>query len=72
MRRRCAGHLLVREMRQPSLGICNRLHFGRRSLQRNRLILGVPVRGTADDLERIIRAYRVDELVSHASLEWTS
>ena len=32
-------------------------------LKRNRLILGVPVRGTAADLERLIRSQRIEELI---------
>ncbi len=59
-----AGHLLVREMRANRRWNLQPVAFlDDDPFKRNRLILGVPVRGTADDLERIIRAYRVDELI---------
>ena len=58
------GHLLVREMRanrgwnsQPVVFLDDD------PFKRNRLILGVPVRGTAADLERLIRSQRIDEVI---------
>ena len=59
-----AGHLLVREMRaNPRWNLQPVGFLDDDPYKRNRLIHGVPVRGTADDLERIIRSYRVDELI---------
>ena len=59
-----AGHLLVREMRANSRWNMQAVAFlDDDPYKRNRLILGVPVRGSADDLERVIRSYRVDELI---------
>jgi UDP-GlcNAc:undecaprenyl-phosphate GlcNAc-1-phosphate transferase len=59
-----AGHLLVREMRaNPRWNLQPVAFLDDDPYKRNRLILGVPVRGTGDDLERIIPLYRVDELI---------
>jgi FlaA1/EpsC-like NDP-sugar epimerase len=59
-----AGHLLVREMRaNPRWNLQPVAFLDDDPYTRNRLILGVPVRGTGDDLERIIPLYRVDELI---------
>ncbi len=58
------GHLLVREMRaNPRWNLQPVAFLDDDPFKRNRLILGVPVRGTADDLERVLRSYRVDELI---------
>jgi UDP-GlcNAc:undecaprenyl-phosphate GlcNAc-1-phosphate transferase len=59
-----AGHLLVREMRaNPRWNLQPVAFLDDDPFKRNRRILGVPVRGTADDLERVIQSYRVDELI---------
>ena len=68
-----AGHLLVREMRaNPRWNLQPVAFLDDDPYKRNRLILGVPVRGTVDDLERVIRTYRVDEvIISTQSLNGT-
>ena len=59
-----AGHLLVREMRaNPRWNLQPVVFLDDDPYKRNRLILGVAVRGTANDVERVIRSYRVDELI---------
>jgi UDP-GlcNAc:undecaprenyl-phosphate GlcNAc-1-phosphate transferase len=59
-----AGHLLVREMRaNPRWNLQPVVFLDDDPYKRNRLILGVAVRGTASDVERVIRSYRVDELI---------
>jgi len=58
------GHLLVREMRANPRWNMQPIGFlDDDLLKRNRLILGVPVRGTGTDLERIIRSHRIDEII---------
>jgi UDP-GlcNAc:undecaprenyl-phosphate GlcNAc-1-phosphate transferase len=58
------GHLLVREMRANPRWNMQAVGFlDDDLLKRNRLILGVPVRGTGSDLERIIRSHRIDEII---------
>ena len=59
-----AGHLLVREMRaNPRWNLQPVAFLDDDPYKRNRLILGVPVRGNGDDLERVIGSYRIDELI---------
>jgi UDP-GlcNAc:undecaprenyl-phosphate/decaprenyl-phosphate GlcNAc-1-phosphate transferase len=59
-----AGLLLVREMRaNPRWNLQPVAFLDDDPYKRNRFILGVPVRGSGDDLERIIGLYRVDELI---------
>ena len=59
-----AGHLLVREMRaNPRWNLQPVVFLDDDPYKRNRLILGVAVRGDANDVERVIRSYRVDELI---------
>ena len=59
-----AGHLLVREMRaNPRWNLQPVAFLDDDPYKRNRFILGVPVRGSGDDLDRIIGLYRVDELI---------
>jgi UDP-GlcNAc:undecaprenyl-phosphate GlcNAc-1-phosphate transferase len=58
------GHLLVREMRANRTWNSQPVAFlDDDPFKRNRLILGVPVRGTAVDLERLIRSQRIEELI---------
>jgi UDP-GlcNAc:undecaprenyl-phosphate GlcNAc-1-phosphate transferase len=58
------GHLLVREMRVNRAWNLQPVAFlDDDPLKRNLLILGVPVRGTARDLERLLRAHRLDEVI---------
>ncbi len=58
------GHLLVREMRANRGWNLQPIAFlDDDPYKRNRLILGVPVRGGVDDLDRIIRAHRIDEII---------
>lgn len=58
------GHLLVREMRANRGWNLQPIAFlDDDPFKRNRLILGVPVRGTADDLDRLIRSQRIDEVI---------
>jgi UDP-GlcNAc:undecaprenyl-phosphate GlcNAc-1-phosphate transferase len=59
-----AGQLLVREMRaNPRWNLQPVAFLDDDPYKRNRFIMGVPVRGTATDLERVIRSYRVDEII---------
>jgi UDP-GlcNAc:undecaprenyl-phosphate/decaprenyl-phosphate GlcNAc-1-phosphate transferase len=58
------GHLLVREMRANRIWNSQPVVFlDDDPFKRNRLILGVPVRGTAADLDRLIRSQRIEELI---------
>jgi UDP-GlcNAc:undecaprenyl-phosphate GlcNAc-1-phosphate transferase len=58
------GHLLVREMRVNRMWNLQPVAFlDDDLLKRNLLILGVPVRGNAKDLERVLRTYRLDEVI---------
>ena len=58
------GHLLVREMRANRGWNLQPVAFvDDDPFKRNRLILGVPVRGGVADLERIIQAHRIDEVI---------
>ncbi len=58
------GHLLVREMRANRAWNLQPVAFlDDDPLKRNRLILGVPVRGNASDLERLLRSHRLDEVI---------
>lgn len=59
-----AGQLLVREMRaNPRWNLQPVAFLDDDRYKRNRFIMGVPVRGTADDLDRVIKSYRVDEII---------
>ena len=58
------GHLLVREMRVNRMWNLQPVAFlDDDPLKRNLLILGVPVRGNAKDLEQVLRTYRLDEVI---------
>jgi UDP-GlcNAc:undecaprenyl-phosphate GlcNAc-1-phosphate transferase len=58
------GHLLVREMRANRAWNLQPVVFlDDDPFKRNRLILGVPVRGNAADIERLIRTHRLDEVI---------
>jgi FlaA1/EpsC-like NDP-sugar epimerase len=58
------GRLLVREMRANQHWHMNPVGFLDDDLAKaHRWIAGVPVRGTLDDLERVLRRYKVDEVV---------
>ncbi len=58
------GHLLVREMRVNRMWNLQPVAFlDDDPLKRNQLILGVPVRGNLRDLERVLRAHRLDEVI---------
>ena len=58
------GHLLVREMRANRGWNSQPVAFlDDDPFKRNRLILGVPVRGTTADLERLIRSQRIEEVI---------
>jgi UDP-GlcNAc:undecaprenyl-phosphate/decaprenyl-phosphate GlcNAc-1-phosphate transferase len=58
------GRLLVREMRANQHWHMNPVGFlDDDPAKTHRWIAGVPVRGTLDDLERILRRYSVDEVV---------
>ena len=58
------GHLLVREMRVNRVWNLQPVAFlDDDPLKRNLLILGVPVRGGARDLERLLRTHRLDEVI---------
>ena len=58
------GHLLVREMRANRAWNLQPVAFlDDDPLKRNRLILGVPVRGNAGDLEQLLRSHRLDEVI---------
>jgi UDP-GlcNAc:undecaprenyl-phosphate GlcNAc-1-phosphate transferase len=58
------GHLLVREMRaNRGWNLQPVVFLDDDPLKRNRLILGVPVRGNVADLERLIRNHRLDEVI---------
>ncbi len=59
-----AGHLLVREMRaNPRWNLQPVVFLDDDPYKRNQFIQGVAVRGAANDVERVIRSYRVDELI---------
>ncbi|HEV3217885.1 MAG TPA: hypothetical protein VGZ27_19320 [Vicinamibacterales bacterium] len=59
-----SGHLLVREMRANSRWNMQPVVFlDDDPFKRNQLILGVPVRGTVGDLERVLRSQRIDEVI---------
>jgi FlaA1/EpsC-like NDP-sugar epimerase len=58
------GQLLVREMRANQHWHMNPVGFlDDDPTKAHRWIAGVPVRGTLDDLERVLRRYAVDEVV---------
>jgi FlaA1/EpsC-like NDP-sugar epimerase len=58
------GRLLVREMRANQHWHMNPIGFlDDDPAKAHRWIAGVPVRGTIDDLERVLRRYSVDEVV---------
>jgi len=58
------GRLLVREMRANQHWHMNPVGFlDDDPAKAHRWIAGVPVRGTLDDLERVLRRYSVDEVV---------
>jgi UDP-GlcNAc:undecaprenyl-phosphate GlcNAc-1-phosphate transferase len=58
------GHLLVREIRANSKWNLQPVVFlDDDPGKRNRLILGIPVRGDVADLDRIIRSHRVSEVI---------
>jgi UDP-GlcNAc:undecaprenyl-phosphate GlcNAc-1-phosphate transferase len=58
------GRLLVREMRANQHWHMNPIGFlDDDPAKAHRWIAGVPVRGTLDDLERVLRRYRVDDVV---------
>jgi UDP-GlcNAc:undecaprenyl-phosphate/decaprenyl-phosphate GlcNAc-1-phosphate transferase len=58
------GHLLVREMRANARWDMQAVAFlDDDPFKRNRVILGVPVRGGVGDLERVIRSQRIDEVI---------
>jgi len=58
------GQTLVREMRANSLWNMNPIAFiDDDPMKRQRWIMGVPVRGTIEDLEKTMKRYAVDEVV---------
>jgi UDP-GlcNAc:undecaprenyl-phosphate GlcNAc-1-phosphate transferase len=58
------GQTLVREMRANALWNMNPIAFiDDDPMKSRRWIMGVPVRGTLDDLEKTMRRYAVDEVV---------
>jgi UDP-GlcNAc:undecaprenyl-phosphate GlcNAc-1-phosphate transferase len=58
------GRLLVREMRANSAWRMNPIGFiDDDPLKAHRWIVGVPVHGAIDQLEQVMRAYRVDEVL---------
>jgi UDP-GlcNAc:undecaprenyl-phosphate GlcNAc-1-phosphate transferase len=58
------GRLLVREMRANSAWRMNPVGFiDDDPLKAHRWIVGVPVHGAIDQLEQVMRAYKVDEVL---------